>query len=200
MLPVPPNEVIQLNDTLPHLSPGYALNSIDGDATPHGIGGSALYDVDEAMSSGGGDSDDADNHGDFKALIQTPLEPGKTLIIYHPHAQHQPEITTTATLSLTREPQPAPLPATPWAPFSSRDDFEQAELFIKHGCSNRLINDQLNLNQKRDSCDCHPDNPPPMRNARDLHRVLEGAGSDLDISLVGWVSLCPIGSTDTNEE
>ena len=188
---MPRDESIQLNDTLPHLSPGYALNNVNGDAAPRDIGSNILYNVDEAKPSDGGDSEDTGNHSDFEALIQTPLEPGKTLIIYHPHAQHPPEITDTAVLSLTREPQPPPLPTVPWAPFSSRDDFEQAELFIKHNCSNRLINDQLRLNQKQDSCDHHPHNPLSMRNARDLHKVLDEAGSDLDISLVSWVCLCP---------
>ena len=40
------------------------------------------------------------NTTELKALIQTPLQFGKTLIIYHPHALQPPEIIDTAALSL----------------------------------------------------------------------------------------------------
>jgi len=94
------------------------------------------------------DSGDTGSSTGLEALIQTPLQPGQTLIIYHPHSQHPPEIVNTSALSLTREPQPLPPLEQPWAPFASHDEFEQAELFVKHNCTNRLINDQLHLNQK----------------------------------------------------
>ena len=99
-------------------------------------------------------------------------------------AQHPPEIVDTATLSHTREPQPFLTPSVPWAPFASHHDFEQAELFIKHNCTNKLINDQLHLNQKCNSYKHSPGNPLPMKNAHEMHRILEEAESDLDISLV----------------
>lgn len=69
-------------------------------------------------------------------FINTPLQLGQTLVIYHPHSHQPPEIIKTAELTLPREPQHSLLPAKPWAPFTSCDDFEQAELFIKHNCTN----------------------------------------------------------------
>lgn len=150
-----------------------APNLAPGDTMPH--------DTDATASGKTYSGGDQGNLSDPEALIKTPLPLGKTLIIYHPHAQHPPEIIDTTTLSLTREPQPSSTPTTPWAPFKSRDDFEQAELFIKHNCTNSLIDDQLHLNQKRD---LHPDGPPSMKNAREMHKILEEARSDLDIPLV----------------
>jgi len=148
---------------------------------PHDASTNTLGDADAAVSS---KISDSGCHPDHEALLQNPLPPGKTLILYHPHAQHPPEIVDTATLSLAREPRPFFFTSDPWAPFASRDDFEQAELFIKHHCTNSLINDQLRLNQRHDSSTYDPQHPPPMKNAREMHRILEEAESDLDISLV----------------
>jgi len=150
---------------------------------PHVLtGGTMPYNGSSGTTNSSHDSGDTNNPPDVGALIQTPLQPGKTLIIYHPHAQCPPEVINTNTLLFTREPQPSLLPSEPWAPFTSRDDFEQAEFFIKHGCTNSMINDQLRLNQRRDLC-CHgPGVPPSMRNACEMHKTFEEAVSDLDIS------------------
>ena len=156
-------------------------NTTAGDASQYDTGGSVWRSTDAGPP---GDAHNDRDHPDLETLIQTPLQPGKTLIIYHPHAQHPPEIVDTATLLLARKLQSSLSSTTPWAPFSSRDEFEQAELFIKHNCTNGLINDQLHLNQKRDSHHSGPDHPPSMKNVREMHRILEEAGSDLDISLV----------------
>ena len=72
----------------------------------------------------------------------------------------------------------------PWAPFTSHHDFEQAELFIKHNFNNQMIDDQLHLNQKCSSHHHDSAGSPSMKNAREMHKILEGAGSDLDMSLV----------------
>ena len=154
--------------------------AVTSDAVLPGISSDARYGVDAATSSGGNASDS----DDIEALIQTPLPLGKTLIVYHLYAQHPPEVVNTDTLSLTRQPQPSLFHEEPWAPFASRDDFEQAEFFIKHNCTNHMVDDQLHLNQKRDS---HRDSPtalPSMKNAREMHKILADAGSDLDTSLV----------------
>lgn len=161
-------------------------DAIFGEATLGNIDGSALSDIGAAVSGHGPDDGDTGNPTDFNALVQSPLQLGKTLIIYHPHAQHPPEIIDTTMLSYMREPQASLSHPEPWAPFSSRGDFEQAELFIKHNCTNQLINDQLSLNQKQDSGHHHPAHlpSPSMKNAREMHSILREAGSDLDISLV----------------
>lgn len=147
-------------------------------ATPHSINSDTPHTNNDPLLG------DAKSHDNLEALIQTPLQLGQTLIIYHPHAQHPPEIIDSAALSLTREPQPLSLPTPPWAPFTSRNDFEQAELFIKHNCTNGLINDQLQLNQKQESHHHHSGGHHMMKNARDLHKILKEAESNLDMSPV----------------
>ena len=149
-----------------------------GGAIPQNISITTPYTNDDLMLG------NAEGHDDFGVLIQTPLQLGQTLIIYHPHAQQPPEIVDTTSLALTREPKPLPSPISPWAPFASRNDFEQAELFIKHNCTNGLINDQLQLNQKQESHHHHLGNLPLMKNARDLHKILKEAESNLDMSPV----------------
>ena len=165
------------------------LDNIQPVLPPHGpshtLAGSATsYNIGSGTTSSSHDGGDGGDLPDIEALIQTPLQPGKTLIIYHPHAQHPPEVIDTDTLSLAREPQTSLPPSDPWAPFTSRDDFEQAELFVKHHCTNRMINDQLLLNQKRDFRNRDPSDLPSMRNAREMHKTLDEAVSDLDISSV----------------
>jgi hypothetical protein len=190
----------QPNDAPPDLSTRRSPNTVASDAEPHDVGGGTPHVVNETTPSDGGSSDGTNENSSLGTLVKTPLQLGKTLVIYHPHAQHPPEVIETTTLSLTREPEPPPLPETPWAPFASRADFEQAELFIKHNCTNGLINDQLRLNQKQDSGDRYPGNPPLMKNAQDLHKILEVARSDLDISSVSWVYLHPKGAANIDEE
>ena len=127
-----------------HSSPNITIS----EAALDGISSGALSGTDAAVSGNNHDNGDTGNPTDLEVLIQTPLQLGKTLIIYHPYAQHSPEIVNTATLSHMRQPQPSLSHPEPWAPFASRHDFEQAELFIKHNCTNQLINDQLYLNWK----------------------------------------------------
>jgi len=159
--------------------------SFPPDGPPHAPSiGAMSYDTVGGTTSSGHDDSDAGDLPNIEALISTPLPPGKTLIIYHPHAQHSPEVIDTDTLSLTREPQPSLPPSEPWAPFTSRDDFEQAEFFIKHNCTNKMVNDQLHLNQKRDLHNHGPGDLPSMRNAYEMHKIFEEAVSDLDISSV----------------
>lgn len=145
--------------------PSHNSHTVIGNNTPYSIHCNTPPNVDATTSSNAYDDGDASNPPDVEVFVQTPLQLGKTLIVYHPHAQHPPEIVDTTTLSLTCEPQSSFLPEEPWAPFKSHGDFEQAELFVKHNCTNRLINDQLHLNQKQDSQDRGPGDPPLMRNA-----------------------------------
>jgi len=178
---------------IPSNSPVH-LDTVIDETTPHSICSSPPHSA-SSTSFSDGDGGDTGVSAGLNALIQTPLQPGKTLIIYHPHAQHPPDIVDTTALSQTREPQPFLPLEQPWAPFGSCDDFEQAELFIKHNCTNRLINDQLCLNQKQYSHD-HPGDPPLMKNAREMHRVLEEAGSEFDVSSVCWICSYLINSTE----
>lgn len=110
------------------------------------------------------------------------LQPGQTLIVYHPFAQHPPEVIDTAKLTLAREPNPLPPSAQPYAPFTTRTDFEQAEIFIHHNCTNTMINDQLHLNQKTSWAG--EEHAQTMKNAQDLHKTLAEAGEYQDTSSV----------------
>lgn len=111
-----------------------------------------------------------------------PLQPGQTLIIYHQFAQHPPEIIDTANLMSMREPDFYPPSEEPYAPFKTRTDFEQAEIFIRHNCTNTMINDQLRLNQKVYSAG--EPGVQTMKNAREMHNILARAGQYQDISSV----------------
>ena len=152
---------------------------VTGDTASHALGSNTSGD------GNGNDSSHTHNRAThLEMFINTPLQLGQTLVVYHPHSQHPPEIINTPELTFPREPRQSLLPVKPWAPFTSRDDFEQAELFIKHNCTNRHINDQLCLNHKRSLHNQSPGGPPSMKNAREMHKILDKARSDLDISLV----------------
>lgn len=111
------------------------------------------------------------------------LQPGQTLIVYHPFAEHPPEIIDTANLTWTQELETSPPPEEPWAPFKTRADFEQAELFLHHNCADSMINDQLKLN--------HAISPgvQTMKNAHEMHKILAEAGQHQNTSSVGLFHL-----------
>ena len=69
-------------------------------------------------------------------------------------------------------------PDKPWAPFKTRFDFEQAELFLHHNCPDTMINSQLQLNQ-RVSQDAWT-----MKTARGMHKILAEAAQHQDTSSV----------------
>ena len=65
-----------------------------------------------------------------------------------------------------------------YAPFPTRADFEQAELFVNNNCSDRLINAQLTLARQNGM-------RLEMKTAREMHKLLAcGAGVDADDSQV----------------
>ena len=116
-----------------------------------------------------------------------PVAPGQTLIVYHPFSGQPPEIVDTAHLAWTREPDICPPSEEPYAPFKTRADFEQAEIFIRHNCADTMINDQLRLNQEVSQAreqDTHA-----MKNAREMHKILAQAGQYQDISSVNLLYL-----------
>ena len=115
-----------------------------------------------------------------------PLQPGQTLIVYHPFAQHPSEIINTMDLMSTREPDFYPPSEEPYAPFKTRADFEQAEIFIHHNCTNTLINDQLRLNNRAPNAG--GPGAQTMKNAREMHKILAEAGQYQDTSSVSlWI-------------
>ena len=111
------------------------------------------------------------------------LQPGQTLIVYHPFAGHPPEIVNTADLTWAQEFDLSPPSEEPWAPFKTHADFEQAEFFLHHNCTDSMINGQLQLNQ-RASPGVHT-----MKNAHEMHKILAEAGQYQDTSSVGLLHL-----------
>ena len=119
-----------------------------------------------------------------------PLELGETLVVYHPHAKRPPEVMPTRELAdVTRRPssenQELGLfpsgqdPRPPYFPFKTLADFELTELFVKHDHTDGEINDQLDLwNRHAHGTDV------TLENAREVHRHLEAAGIEEDISQV----------------
>ena len=110
------------------------------------------------------------------------LQLGQTLIVYHLFAQHPPEIVDTEKLTLAREPSLPPPSEEPYAPFTTCTDFEQAEIFVHHNCTNTMINDQFRLNQK--ASQDGKLHTQTMKNAREMHKILGEAGEYHDTSSV----------------
>ena len=114
------------------------------------------------------------------------LKPGETLIMYHPHSQRPARVTPTADLHSPTERthrHDITKPEDSYAPFPTRADFEQAEIFVNDGCSDQHINRQLKFQREKGMC-LH------MKTAREMHRLLaQGVGEDVDDSRVG--SICP---------
>ena len=112
-----------------------------------------------------------------------PLHPGQTLIVYHPFAEHHSEVVNTADLLWTQELATSPPSEEPWAPFKTRVDFEQAELFLHHNCPDSMINNQLQLNHKVSP------GVQTMKNAYEMHKILAEAGQHQNTSSVGLFHL-----------
>lgn len=103
-----------------------------------------------------------------------PLQPGQTLVIYHPFAGQPPEIIETPNLAWTQEHDTPSSSEEPWDPFGTRADFEQAEFFLHHNCTNSTINGQLQLNHK------FSPGVFTMKNAREMHKILTTPGQHQD--------------------
>ena len=113
------------------------------------------------------------------------LQPGETLIVYHPYSQYPMHITPTAELH-------GPIERTAWhdiktpgasyTPFPTRADFEQAELFVNSNISNKYIDAQLKLAQNNGM-------RLKVKTLRKMHKLLaHGVEEDLvDDSKVGSV-------------
>jgi len=105
------------------------------------------------------------------------LHPGETLIIYHPHSQCPMRIVPTTELhgpseravqhNIEREEDS-------YSPFPTRADFEQAELFVNHDCSDKLIDNQLTLAHRNGM-------RLEVKTSRKMHELLaRGAGEKVD--------------------
>ena len=114
-----------------------------------------------------------------------PLQLGQTLVVYHPFAGRHPEIVKTVELMQLQESNIPPSPESPvepYAPFKTRADFEQAEIFVRHNCTDTMINDQLRLNQQ--VSEASEQGVYTMKNAHEMHKTLAQAGQYQDTSSV----------------
>ncbi|KAH9934362.1 uncharacterized protein B0H18DRAFT_1207855, partial [Fomitopsis serialis] len=118
--------------------------------------------------------------------VSVPLGHGETLIVYHPHARRPASIVSRdghvrpAVLG-SRLPDPGAVygsaldaarpedaEALPWAPFHTRADFEQAELFVRYHCTDSYINQQLRLIHQSSAS-----TQITLKNAAEIHTILD---------------------------
>ena len=118
-----------------------------------------------------------------------PLGLGETLVVYHPHAKLAPQVVPTRELKAIAERIPGDLedllhlddsnPRPLFFPFKTLADFEQTELFIRHDHTDGEINHQLDLWKRHAS-----GAGVTLKNAREMHRCLQAAGIEEDLSQV----------------
>ena len=102
------------------------------------------------------------------ARPQVTLQPGETLVLYHPHSQCPRRVFPTVDLHTPcqhmtwRDIETA---KASYAPLPTRADFEQAEIFIIINCSNKLIDDQLRFQ-------CQNGLKLGMKTSHDMHKLL----------------------------
>jgi len=102
------------------------------------------------------------------------LQPGETLIIYHPHSQCPMRIVPTAELHSPSERavrHDIKTSEASHAPFPTRADFEQAEIFVNNNCSNKFIDAQLKF-------ECRNGMRLTMKTSRKMHELLARGAED----------------------
>jgi hypothetical protein len=119
--------------------------------------------------------------------INFPLELGETLVIHHPHAKLAPEVVPTWRLAAVSKSSRGLKDLLlsdfdsrpPYFPFRSLADFELTEMFVKRDRTDGEINDELGLWRRHAS-----GVGVTLKNAREMHRYLEAAGIEEDLSQV----------------
>ena len=122
--------------------------------------------------------------------IHSPLPPGKTLIVYHPHSKLPPKIVDTnppehVVLSCPQPDGPSNIgDDPPFSPFRTLGDFEQTEFFVANNYSDRQINEQLQLlaNHTKPR---HQGGGITLSNSREMHKLLHQACENFDQPEVG---------------
>lgn len=104
-----------------------------------------------------------------------PLQPDETLVVPHPFSGKEPyvfkrgsEVERLSTGALRQHLSSDGTKA--WFPFRTRQDFEQAELFILSHCSNRHIDQQLQLIKQH--CPKEHAGRITLSSAREMHELL----------------------------
>ena len=100
----------------------------------------------------------------------THLDEGEIWVEYHPASGKHPEILRPqcAVQHIVPPAMPYDLAIPPWHPFRTRADFEQAELFLRHDCTDPYINDQLKLIRSSSPLD----HSITLESAKDIHTIL----------------------------
>jgi hypothetical protein len=119
--------------------------------------------------------------------INFPLELGETLVIYHPHAKLASEVVPTRQLAAVSKKSKGLEDLLlsdfdsrpPYFPFRSLADFELTEMFVRRDRTDGEINDELDLWRRHAS-----GVGVTLKNAREMHRCLEAAGIEEDLSQV----------------
>jgi hypothetical protein len=99
------------------------------------------------------------------------LDKGEVWVEYHPASGKCPEILRAEQMSrpsVTLPTVPFDEQVSPWHPFRSRADFEQAELFLRGDCTDSFIDAQLKL--------IHAGSPLghsiTLQSAKEMHQIL----------------------------
>ena len=115
------------------------------------------------------------------------LQPGETLVVHHPHSRRPMCVLPTTELHGPKEHSVrhgTEKPENPYTPFPTRTDFEQAEIFINHNCSDKLVNNQLKLA-------CKNGMRLKVKSSREMHKLLaNGVGENTDDSKVHFFIYC----------
>ena len=96
------------------------------------------------------------------------LQPGETLITYHPHSWCPMRIVPTTELHVPSERairHDIKKPEDSYAPFPTRADFEQAEVSVNNNCSNKFIDTQLKF-------ECQNGMHLKVQTSRKMHELL----------------------------
>ena len=118
----------------------------------------------------------------------TPLQPGETLIVYHPHSKFPMHITPTTDLHSQSEDTTrcdTETQKASCAPFPTRADFNQAAIFINNNCSDKFINTQLKFLRDNGMC-------LKVKNACQMHKLLVCGTED---DSIGNLKVCFIQFT-----
>ena len=138
--------------------------------------------------------------GDAKGVnTTTALQPGETLIVYHPHSQCPARIIPTAKLQGPSErttQHDTKGPETAYAPFPTQADFKQAKIFVNNNCSNQLIDTQLKFAHRNGM-------HLSMKSSHEMHKLLacsvEEVTNDSKVSFTGCTKEKPHSSQDNSQ-
>lgn len=154
-----------------------------GDHNPETMLGQDDNQPPSVLSDGGIDFE-------YQAIGANPevtLQPGETLIVYHPHSHYPTRIIPTEELHNPRERTARcdiESPKASYAPFPTRVDFEQAEIFVNGNFSDKQIDAQLKFERQNGM-------GLEVKSARGMHKIL---ARGVEENLPGDSMVCSVHS------